>query len=72
MPEPEIYMAREAYIDFPAPQVPTPVRAHATARAGHPIIARTPHLWIPLQVDYELEQPKVETPKRMSGKMSSA
>ncbi len=60
MPEPEIYMAREAYIDFPAPQVPTPVRAHATARAGHPIIARTPHLWVPLQVDYEVEQQPTE------------
>ncbi len=58
MPDAELYMAKMDYIDYPlGPNAPTPVRAHATARAGHPIIARTPHMWVPLQVDYELEQP---------------
>jgi hypothetical protein len=71
MPDAEIYMAVTDYLDFPAPQVPTPVRAHATARAGHPIIARTPHMWVPLQIDYELEQPKTEAPKRTGAKASS-
>jgi hypothetical protein len=57
MPDPELYMAREGYIDYPAANTPVPVRARATARAGHPIIARTPHMWVPLQVDYEAERP---------------
>ena len=60
MSDPELYMAREGYIDYPAPNVPTPVRARATARAGHPIITRTPQMWVPLVVDYEVEQPKTE------------
>ncbi len=61
MSDAEIYMAKMDYIDYPdGPNSPTPVRAQATARAGHPIIARTPHMWVPLQVNYELEQPKAK------------
>lgn len=69
MPDAEIYMAKDDYIDYPAPNVPTPVRARSTARAGHSVIERTPHMWVPLQVDYELEQPKAkaQTAKRASG-----
>jgi hypothetical protein len=69
MPDAELYMAREGYIDYPAANTPTPVRARATARAGHPIIKRTPHLWVPLEVDYEVEQPKAET--KQTAKKSS-
>jgi hypothetical protein len=62
MPDAELYMAKMDYIDYPlGPNAPTPVRAHQTARAGHPIIARTPSMWVPIQVDYEVEQPKAET-----------
>ena len=69
MPDPEIYMAREGFIDFPAPNTPTPVRARATARAGHPIIKRNPTMWVPLEVDYELEPPqaKPQRARRDSG-----
>jgi hypothetical protein len=68
MPDPEIYMARDTYMDYPAgPNAPTPVQARQTARAGHPIVKRTPQMWVPLVVDYEVEQ-KAETPKRTSGK----
>jgi hypothetical protein len=56
MADAEIYMATTDYIDYPhGPNAPTPVRAHQTARAGHPIIARTPHMWVPLAVDYEVD-----------------
>jgi hypothetical protein len=59
MPDSEIYMAREDYNDYPeGPYAPTPVRKGQTARAGHPIIERTPHLWVPLAVNYEVEQAK--------------
>ena len=57
----EIYMARDTYMDYPAgPNAPTPVQARQTARAGHPIIARSPSMWVPIQVDYEVEQPRAE------------
>lgn len=70
MPDPEIYMARDTYMDYPAgPNAPTPVQARQTARAGHPIIARTPSMWVPLVVDYEVEQPKAE-PKAAARKGS--
>jgi hypothetical protein len=68
MPDAELYMAREGYIDYPAANTPTPVRARATARAGHAIIKRTPHMWVPLEVDYEVDQSKTETPKQASKK----
>lgn len=70
--EPELYISREQYIDFPEPQVPTPVRGRSIARAGHPIIARTPQMWVPLQVDYEVEQPKAEEPKVTSRRTARA
>jgi hypothetical protein len=74
MADAELYMAREGYIDYPAANTPTPVRARATARAGHPIIKRTPHLWVPLEVDYEVDQPKAkveaEAPKQTSKRAS--
>jgi hypothetical protein len=60
MPDPELYVAREAYMDYPAPQVPTLVNARAVARAGHPIIARTPQMWVPLTVDYEVARQPTE------------
>jgi len=66
MADAEIYMAKEDYIDYPeGPNAPTPVRARATARVGHPIIARTPHMWVPLTVQYEVEveQSKAEESK---------
>lgn len=69
MPDAELYMSREAYIDYPEPQVPTPVGARAVARAGHPIIKRTPHMWVPITVDYEVEPAKVKATS--SGKTSS-
>jgi hypothetical protein len=59
MPD-ELYVSVEQYLDFPEPQVPTPVRARSIARADHPIIARTPQMWVPLVVDYEVEQPKAK------------
>jgi hypothetical protein len=67
MPDAEIYMAREGYIDYPQANTPTPVAARSTARAGHPVIARTPHMWVPLTVDYEVEPPKAE-PAKQTGK----
>ncbi|HEY5988431.1 MAG TPA: hypothetical protein VIV12_18945 [Streptosporangiaceae bacterium] len=71
MSDAEIYMATADYIDYPlGPNAPTPVRMHATARAGHPIIKRTPHMWVPIQVDYEVEQPKAEVPKSSGRKVS--
>jgi len=61
----EIYMARDTYMDYPAgPNAPTPVQARQTARAGHPIIARSPSMWVPIQVDYEVEQPKAKAGTR--------
>lgn len=58
MADAEIYMAKDTYMDYPlGPNAPTPVYARQTARAGHPIIKRTPSMWEPIQVDYELEQP---------------
>ncbi len=72
MPDAEIFMASDTYIDYPQPNMPIRIDAGKTARVGHPIIERTPSMWVPLKVDYEVEQPKAETPKRMSGKMSSA
>jgi hypothetical protein len=60
MPDPELYVSREQYVDFPEPQVPTPVRARSIARAGHPIIARTPQMWAPLRVDYEVASEPTE------------
>jgi hypothetical protein len=74
MSDPELYMAREGYIDYPqGPNSPTPVRARAVARAGHPIIARTPYMWVPLVVDYEVEQPqpKAATPRAEPAKVGS-
>jgi hypothetical protein len=67
MPDAELYVSRETYIDYPSPQVPTPIPGRSIARAGHPVVKRTPHMWVPLVVDYEVEQ-KAETPKRASGK----
>lgn len=64
--DPELYVSVDQYLDFPEPQVPTPVRARSIARAGHPIIARTPQMWVPLVVDYEVEQPKVEESKAVA------
>ncbi len=58
MPDAELYMAKDTYMDYPAANTPTPVYARAVARAGHPVISRTPHMWGPVQVDYEVEQPK--------------
>jgi hypothetical protein len=73
MPDPEIYMARDTYMDYPlGPNAPTPVQARQTARAGHPIIARSPSMWVPIVVDYEVEQPKAETPKQTSRRGASA
>ena len=70
MPDPEIYMARDTYMDYPAgPNAPTPVQARQTARAGHPIIARSPSMWVPLEVDYELEP---EQPKAKAGTRKAA
>ena len=57
MPDAEIYMAVDTYMDYPAPNVPTPVYARQTAHAGHPIIARTPSMWMPIKVDYKVEVP---------------
>jgi len=75
MPDPEIYMARDTYMDYPAgPNAPTPVYARQTARAGHPIIKRSPTMWVPIIVDYDVEpeQPKAETPKQTSRRGASA
>jgi hypothetical protein len=71
MADAEIYMARDTYMDYPAgPNAPTPVQARQTARAGHPIIKRTPSMWVPLVVDYDVEQPKPKS--SASGKTSGA
>jgi hypothetical protein len=66
MPDAEIYMAKDTYMDYPAPNTPTPVYARQTARAGHPIIARTPTMWVPIEVDYEVEQPKTRSTSKSS------
>jgi hypothetical protein len=71
MPD-ELYVSREQYVDFPEPQVPTPVRQRSIARAGHPIIARTPQMWVPLTVDYEVEQPKAKTEAKAEASESKA
>lgn len=68
--ESDLYVAKDAYVDFPEPQVPTPVRGRSIARVGHPIIARTPQMWVPLVVDYEVEQPKAEEPKTVAKPVS--
>jgi hypothetical protein len=64
MPDADLYVSRETYIDYPSPQVPTPIPGRSIARAGHPIIARTPSMWEPLHVDYEVEQPKAKASTR--------
>lgn len=56
MPDAEIYMAKDTFVDFSTTGGPMRVNLHATARAGHPIIAANPTMWIPLKVDYEIEQ----------------
>jgi len=70
MAEAEIYMAKDTFVDFSQFGGPVRVNLHATARAGHPIIAANPTMWVPLKVDYEVEQPKAE-PKTARGKASS-
>ena len=55
MPDAEIYMATDTFIDF-STGAPVRVNVHATARAGHRIIAANPTMWVPLQVDYEVTQ----------------
>ena len=68
MPDAEIYMAVADFIDMEHPNVPVPVRRHATARAGHPIIKRHPTMWVPIEVDYELESKvKPQTGRRATG-----
>jgi hypothetical protein len=70
MADAEIVQATDTYIDYPQVNVPVRVDKGKTARPGHPIVKRTPQMWAPIKVDYELEQ-KAETPKRASGKGSS-
>jgi hypothetical protein len=60
MADAEILMARDTYIDYPAANVPVRVDKGSTARPGHPVVERTPHMWVPIQVDYETDQPKAE------------
>jgi hypothetical protein len=57
MPDAEIYMAKDTFVDFSTHGGPMRVNAHATARAGHPIIAANPTMWVPLAVDFEVEAP---------------
>jgi len=60
MADAEILMARDTYIDYPAANVPVRIDKGSTARAGHPLVGRTPSMWVPLVVDYEVDQPKAE------------
>ena len=63
MADAEIVQATDTYIDYPQANVPVRIDKGKTARPGHPIVKRTPAMWVPIRVDYEVEQPKAETPK---------
>jgi hypothetical protein len=65
--DPEILMAADTYIDYPQANVPVRVDKGKTARPGHPIVKRTPQMWVPIVVDYEVERPKAES-KRTGGR----
>ena len=67
MADAEIVMAKDAYIDYPAANVPVRIDKGKTARAGHPLVKRTPLMWVPIKVDYEVEQ-KSETTKQTAKK----
>jgi len=66
MADAEILQATDTYIDYPQANVPVRIDKGKTARPGHPIVQRTPSMWAPIRVDYEVEPPKAETPKQTS------
>ena len=68
MPDAEILMAKDTYIDYPAANVPVRIDKGKTARPGHPIVKRTPHMWVPIVVDYDVEAPKAAEPRRAGGR----
>lgn len=69
MPDAELYRATTDHMYYPhGPDAAVPVRAGQIARAGHAVIKAAEHLWVPLWVDYEVEQPKAKaTTRKASG-----
>lgn len=66
MADAELYMATDRFVDHRS-GAPVVVPKGATARAGHPIIAAFPTLWVPLQVDYEVEAKPAAKATRRGG-----
>jgi hypothetical protein len=72
MPEPDLYEARTTFISFHEGNGrPVRVDHRAVARAGHPIIDANPGMFVPLQVDYEVEKTS-STTKRYGGRKGSS
>lgn len=67
----DILMATATYVDYPHDNTPVRIDKGSTARPGHPIVKRTPQMWVPIKVDFEVERPKTET-KSYGGRKGSS